>query len=287
MTMTTERNRGAAFSPIPAAIPAAEAQAFESLRDWLDVHFGLHFSTGKRLSLYRRLCHLCGKLGLADLNDLAQHLEANDLPRLPAELARISSTNHSFFFREPEVLRVFEARIIPSLPEGGQWRVWSAAASSGEEAYTTAIILGERLGLPAAQQQVAILGTDISYLMIERAERGLYSEQKIEQVTDALRRRYFQPAGAGQWQVQPGLKQMCTFRRMNLNSRPWPFQQQFHVVFCRNVLYYFDQPTQMELVERLYDVIVPGGWLITSVTESLHWMTTRWRAVTTGVYHKG
>jgi chemotaxis protein methyltransferase CheR len=84
----------------------------------------------------------------------------------------------------------------------------------------------------------------------------------------------------------PMIKPMCTFRRMNLNNTPWPFQNQFHVVFCRNVLYYFDRPLQQELVERIYDHTLPGGWLITSVTETLYWAKTRWQTITTGVYRK-
>lgn len=269
------------------AIPADETTAFEFLRGWLTTYLGLHFSASKDLNLYRRLSSLCGKLRLTDLNDLAQHLKANDLPRLPAELAHIASTNHSFFFRELEVLQFFQAQILPALPGGEDWRLWSAAAASGEEAYTLAILLSEALGLPAALQRAAILGTDISYPMVEQAERGIYIEQKIERVPEPLRRRYFQPASAGRWQVLPGLKPMCTFRRMNLNRRPWPFQQLFHVVFCRNVLYYFSPPVQLELIERIYDIVVPGGWLVTSVTETLYGMPTRWRGVMTGIYRKG
>ncbi len=287
-TMTADKNlRPTAPLNLPATIPAQETRAFDFLHDWLANYLGLHFSASKHLSLYRRLSSLCGKLGFADLNELAQHLKANDLPHLPAELARITSINHSFFFREPDVLQFFQARILPTLPPGERWRLWSAAAASGEEAYTLAILLSETLSLPVALQQAAILGTDISYPMIEQAERGVYAEQKLELVGEPLRRRYFQPAGAGQWQLQPSLRSMCTFRRMNLNSRPWPFQQSFHVVFCRNVLYYFRPPIQLVLVERIYDLVAPGGWLITSVTETLHGMPTRWQSVMTGVYWKG
>jgi chemotaxis protein methyltransferase CheR len=285
-TMSEKRLSPPPYGSLPA-IPAGEARAFEYLQDWVATFLGLHFAANKHVSLYRRLSGLCIKLGLSDLNDMAQHLKAADLPNLPAELARSTSTNHSFFFREPEVLRFFRERIIPSLPEGERWRLWSAAAAGGEEAYTLAILLSEVLSLPVALQQAAILGTDISYPMIEHAEHGVYAAQKLELVDEPLRRRYFQPAGAGQWQVQPNLKPMCTFRRMNLNSRPWPFQQLFHVVFCRNVLYYFHTSTQLELVERLYDLVAPGGWLVTSVTETLHGMPTRWRPVMTGIYWKG
>ena len=147
-------------------------------------------------------------------------------------------------------------------------------------------MLSELLGINQALSQVGILGTDISYPMITQAEHGVYHKQKMELVNDVTLKRYFSQVNDEQWSILPALKPMCTFRRMNLHSYPWPFQNQFHVVFCRNILYYFDRPLQQELVERIYDITLPGGWLITSVTETLYWAKTRWHTVTTGVYRK-
>jgi chemotaxis protein methyltransferase CheR len=273
------------FIPIEK-IPQEEMEAFRYLCEWISSYTGLHFPGNKHLNLYRRLNNLCLKLGLLDLNEMVQHLKLQDQPELPAEIARVTSTNHSFFFRENDVLEIFKKQIIPSLPVDSRWRIWSAAAAGGEEAYTLAIILSETLGISQALNQVSILGTDISYPMITHAENGIYHKQKLEIVSEALLKRYFQPHSADQWKLLPMIKPMCTFRRMNLNSAPWPFQNQFHVVFCRNILYYFDRPLQQELVERIYDITLPGGWLVTSVTETLYWAKTRWRTISTGVYRK-
>lgn len=267
-------------------IPNVEADAFGYLCEWISMYTGLHFPPNKHLNLYRRLSNLCFKLGIQDLNEMAQHLKLKDVPDLPAEMARVTSTNHSFFFREPDVLEFFKKQIVPTLPGDSRWRIWSAASASGEEAYTLAIMLSEMIGIPQALNQVAILGTDISYPMITHAEHGIYHKQKLETVNEILLKRYFQRASSDQWAILPMLKPMCTFRRMNLNNSPWPFQNQFHVVFCRNILYYFDRSLQQDLVERIYDITLPGGWLVTSVTETLYWAKTRWRAITTGVYRK-
>jgi chemotaxis protein methyltransferase CheR len=148
------------------------------------------------------------------------------------------------------------------------------------------MMLIEILGGVRAQNQVSILGTDIDRAMIEQAERGIYSEQDLEKVPPRLQKRYFRRAGPDQWHVIPVLQQMCTFRRLNLTSSPWPFRNRFHVILCRNVLYYFDVEHQQDLVERLYDVTLPGGWLLTSVTESIQTLKTRWRTVTSGVHQK-
>ena len=267
-------------------IPGSDLEAFEYLSKWIGIYTGLHFPVNKHINLYRRLISLCQRLDFKNLNEMAEHLQRQDIPGLPAELARVTSTNHSFFFRENEILDFFRNRILPTLPADSPWRIWSAAAASGEEAYTLAIIMAEELGLSQALNRVAILGTDISYPMITQAEEGIYHKQKLEVVNPATLKHYFKPGNPDQFSIMPWIKPMCTFRRMNLKSTPWPFQNQFHVIFCRNILYYFDHALQLEIVERMYDYTLPGGWLVTSVTENLKKSPTRWRSITTGVYRK-
>lgn len=267
-------------------IPWHDRPCLESVRQWIYTHTGLHFRASKQSVLYRRLLTLCWRLGIPNLAELDRLLHDETTPQLAIEVTCTVCTNHTFFFREPEVLRNLTDVIMPQLPAGETWRIWSAAAASGEEAYTVAILLAEALGLSRAQQQVAILGTDISHPMIEQAEHGVYADNRLEQAPPELFKRYFQPVGLKQWRVQSALKEMCTFRHMNLQNAPWPFKNPFHVVLCRNVLYYFDLKLQQELVERIYDVTTPGGWLMTSVTETLHGLSTRWHKVDAGLFRK-
>jgi chemotaxis protein methyltransferase CheR len=268
------------------AMSWAERRHFESIRQWVYDHTGLHYPKRKHALLYQRLKKLCWRLGIPSLKVLDHHLQRRDLPGLAGEVARVVSTNHSYFFREEKVLQVFRNRILPSLPAEDRWRLWSAACASGEEVYTVAIILAEALGYVRAQNQAAILGTDIDRQMIEQAEQGTYGEQRLEKMPRHLHKRYFRQAEPGQWRVNPNLRQMCTFRRLNLMSGSWPFRQRFHVILCRNVLYYFDTEHQRDLAERLYEVTLSGGWLITSVTEPVQSLGTRWLPVVSGVYRK-
>ena len=282
---------GRAFSGIKIRSPFLtmnwkERKHFESIRQWVYDYTGLNYPEQKHLLLYNRLSKLCWRLGIPGLEDLDQHLHNKDFPDLDKELARIVSTSHTYFFREEKVLQFFQHRILPTLPADEQWRLWSAAASSGEEAYTIAMILTEALGFGQVQKQVSILGTDIDRAMIEQAERGVYSEQSLDKVPPHLRKRYFRQVEPGQWRIASNIHQMCMFRRLNLTSSPWPFRKNFHIVLCRNVLFYFDTTHQRNLVERLYDVTVPGGWLLTSVTESVPSLNTRWESVMTGVHRK-
>lgn len=269
-----------------AAMSRKEWSHFESVRRWIYDHTGLHYPEHKHLLLYNRLNKLCWQLGIPGIQELDQHLQRRDFPGLDKEIARAVSTSHTYFFREDKALQFFQNQILPTLPMGEPWRLWSAAVASGEEAYTVAMILTEALGAAQARSQVAILGTDIDRAMIEQAERGVYTDQNLENVPPLLRSRYFQRAGPGQWRVDAGLQRMCTFRRLNLTSSSWPFRNKFHVVLCRNVLYYFDRAHQQKLVERMYDVTLPGGWLLTSVTEAVQTLQTRWRVVMSGVYRK-
>jgi chemotaxis protein methyltransferase CheR len=271
---------------VQSPIRWSEKRYFESIRQWIYDHTGLYYPERKYALLYHRLGKLCRRLDIPDLKSLDSHLQNRGLPGLAREMACAVSTNHTYFFREEKVLQFFREQILPALPGDTPWRLWSAASSSGEEAYTMAIVLAEALGIGPAQEKAAILGTDIDRVAIERAEYGLYSELSLENVPKFLRRRYFHSVGPGQWRIDSGVKQMCIFRRLNLMSAPWPFKKAFHVVLCRNVLYYFDPEHQRDLAERLYDTAVPGGWLLTSVTEPVQVLGTRWQSVMSGVYRK-
>lgn len=263
-----------------------EEQSLEFIRTWIHYKTGMYYPEQKKDFLNERLQRLCRQTGLTGLEELNQHLQKQDSEDLLLDLACAVSTNHTYFFREEETLAYFQEKIIPSLPAGEKWRIWSAASSTGDEAYTLAIILAELLGLHEAKTRVSILGTDISRMVIAQAEQGYFREEHLYKLQPILRQRYFQPAGEKRWQINRRVADLCVFRRFNLMQTPWPFNRQFHVIFCRNVLYYFDRQYQQTLVEHLYDQTTPGGWLITSVTESLWGFDTRWQTVVAGVYRK-
>ncbi len=286
----------AAGSWLPAAtemdlpgqqIAPTDLPSLDEIQSWIHTHSGIFYTDRKRLLLYKRLLTLCQRLGVESLQDLAAAVREDSIPGIRKEVAHAASTNHTYFFREPQVLEFFQQRIIPTLSPGERWRIWSAAASSGEESYTLAMILAEALGgADAARTRAAILGTDISESVIKQAEHGVYHQRRMEGVTVPLRERYFQRVGLGNWRVDQAIQKMTIFRRLNLKSRPWPFSRHFDVVLCRNVLYYFDSEHQADVLNRIYQVTRPGGWLLTSVTESIRELDTPWEMVTSGIYRK-
>ncbi|MEI6986308.1 MAG: protein-glutamate O-methyltransferase CheR [Rhodospirillaceae bacterium] len=264
----------------------SEACAYEDIRGWLNARCGISYSDRKKDLLRLRLSRVMSRFNINSAKELAGRLICRDSREIQLAVLHAASTNHTYFFREPQVLDVFRDQILPSLAGQRELRIWSAAASSGDEAYTIAILAAETLGRERAASRVSILGTDISAPMIERAEEGVYNANHLEKTQAHLIKRYFLPQGGEQFQVSPDIRQMCTFRRMNLQARPYPFQRNFHVTFCRNVLYYFDRPHQISVLENLYDVTEPGGWLLTSMTEQVRDLGTRWKPQGVGIYRK-
>lgn len=258
---------------------------YQRIGNWLQDRCGMVFPEKKRELLIHRMQSVCERYKIRDLNTLADQLVMGTDSELIYAVIHAASTNHTYFFREPQVLNYFQDHILPNLP-AEEVRIWSAAASSGDEAYTLAIIAAEKRGMSWAKRRLAILGTDISDVVIAEAERAVYSSLHIDKMPTTILPSYFDLVANDQYQVKADIRQLCTFRRLNLKNHPYPFQRNFHVVFCRNVLYYFDKQQQKEIIEAIYDITEPGGWLLTSVTVSLRGLESRWQMIDSGIYRK-
>lgn len=261
----------------------AEDPTFQAIRGWIGERLGIRFADDQIGLLHRRLAGLIGNDAQA-MTKLWGRLLAED-GDIALRVAEVASTNHSYFFREPETFEALTTTIVPTLPTG-PWRIWSAAASSGEEAYTLAMVL---LGVRPFGD-LRILGTDISARALERAESGRYEREALQHVPAAFRHQFREhtaiPGKVGTVEVSSAVRQLCTFRLLNLTQLPWPFVQRFHVIFLRNVLYYFDVDTRLRVIEACYDVAEPGAWLVFSLSEPLHDLRTRWVRAGPGLLRK-
>lgn len=262
-----------------------EKIVFDQIRVWLNQRCGMYYPDKKQELLLNRLLRVCQNYCFNNLSELLANLHANDSVEIQLAVMSAASTNHTYFFREPQSLDYYRDVILPSLEDGDN-RIWSAAASSGDEAYTIAMITAQQRGLAWAKQNLTILGTDISEPVIVTAEKGIYQNVHLEHVPPHIFDNYFEDVGTNQYRVHAGIRSLCTFRRMNLKNYPYPFQGQFDIVFCRNVLYYFEEETQSQIVENLYNVTKSGGWLLTCVTGSLRYLKTSWIPVANGIYRK-
>lgn len=274
-----------ALEPPPHRTTASEDAALARIRGWLSERCGIYYPARKDALLAQRLWRVARSFGHADLAQLSEALLSASRTDVQLAVMHAASTNHTYFFREPEVLKSFAMTVLPDLARHGEIRIWSAAASTGDEAYTIAILAAETLG-PEVLSRLRILGTDISEPVVARAEIGVFPARQFAQTDAAVLKRYFEPTGIEQYRVRDQIRATCTFRRMNLKAQPYPFSKRFNAVFCRNILYYFEQPDQVATLEAIYDATEPGGWLVTSVTESIRDLSTRWQPVCTGIYRK-
>lgn len=216
-------------------------------------------------------------LGLPDFESYCRLLESPAGQDELTELLDVISTNVTEFFREWRHFEYLRDVVLPAwLAHAKQnsrepFRVWSAACSSGEEPYSIAILLAELLG-EGRGVDWRVMATDISTRVLGMAQEAVYKADRVKLPAPEWLRAYFQK-GVGSWEghlrVKTSLRERITFRRVNLFEWPYPFNEKFHVIFCRNVMIYFDRKTQEQLVPRLAQQLVPGGHLLVGHSESL------------------
>jgi chemotaxis protein methyltransferase CheR len=201
------------------------------------------------------------------------------------------TTNHTQFFREMKHFDFLEQVGLPqvmSLAGKNEYiRVWSAASSSGEEPYSLAIFLSEHL--TAKGRPWRIDATDISTKILDKAKLGVYSEDRVSEIRHDWLRKYFQKGTKkweGHYRVKESLRQMVHYQNLNLLQERYPFSESFHIIFCRNVMIYFDRETQQELLPRLVKFLCPGGYLMIGHSESLTAIQHGLKCIRPAIYQK-
>lgn len=247
---------------------------FDFIRSLVYERSRISLSRDKRELVTARLGKRLRATNLSSVSDYCRLLKA---PGQEAELANLIdaiSTNHTFFFRENAHFDFLRQKVVPEMQGTAAkerrtcFNVWSAACSSGEEPYSIAMTLAETM--PNSPWHID--ATDISHRILDRAKAGIYRDETVERLTPQQLQTYFQRGFGpqdGNYRVKSSLRDQVTFRQLNLLEGEPPFRDQFHVIFCRNVMIYFDQPTQEELVGRLARQLRPGGYLFVGHAESL------------------
>jgi chemotaxis protein methyltransferase CheR len=250
---------------------AFDARDFERVRALIHRHAGIALNPSKRSMVYSRLGRRLRTLGLASFGAYLDAVEAGG-PAGPEwqEFVNALTTNLTSFFREAHHFPVLAELAIGRAARRDSMRVWCCAASTGEEPYSIAMTLMEAFGSTAPP--VAILATDIDTAVLAKAERGVYREEAIERLDAGQRRRYFlagRNANAGLVRVRDELRALVRFAPLNLIDTHWPIDPAFDAIFCRNVMIYFDKPTQGRLLARLAARLADDGLLFAGHSESL------------------
>jgi len=273
-----------AFGPRP--IPEVGDADFARYQAFVKREAGINLSPVKKALLVGRLSRRLRELSLGwrDYYELVQTDEAERIRMLDA-----IATNETHFFREPGHWELLAHDVLPRWQAEGdagkrprRLRVWSAACSTGEEPYTLAMVL--LTALPG--WAIEILGTDLSTKVLDRSQRAVWPLEKSAEIPEAYRKAYML-RGVGEHEglmrAGPELRALCTFRRLNLITGPLP-EGDFDLVFCRNVLIYFDNETKAGVIDRLVDHLAPGGRLFIGHAETLAGLSTRVRPACPTVY---
>ncbi|HOX06989.1 MAG TPA: protein-glutamate O-methyltransferase CheR [Planctomycetota bacterium] len=266
-----------------------EAKVFEAFRDLIYERSGITLRDGKESLVQARVGKRMRALGLDDHRQYLELVTGDESGEEVVQLLDAISTNVTKFFREPEHFE-FLARVVGEWLRAGQrrFRFWSAASSTGEEPYTMAMTLLETPG--AAGTDMKLLATDISTRVLEKAQAGEYGIDKLGEVPGRMLDRWFTRMRDGEgnrYRVKDELRRMIVFRRMNLSTPPFPMQGPLDVIFCRNVMIYFDNDVRRRLLADMYRLLKPGGYLMVGHAESLTGMVSEFRTVVPSIYVKG
>lgn len=235
---------------------------FRKIAQILHSHAGIALAEGKAALVYSRLAKRLRSLGLRSFREYCALIEDQaGVDERQAMMAALT-TNVTRYFREPHHFDHLREVVMPKLVErarkGGRIRLWSAACSNGQEPYSMAITV--LTALPeAANLDVKILATDIDPNMVAEGKAGIYREDAVAPVPLDLRRKWFKKAGTG-WEVADELRALVAFRELNLIG-DWPMKGKFDAIFCRNVVIYFDEPTQERIWSRFAPMLEPAGTL--------------------------
>jgi len=252
---------------------------------------GINLHQGKAPLVRARLVKRLRTLGLSSYGQYLRRIKNDpDGTEVMAMLDALS-TNLTYFFREPRHFEILRSRVLPALlkrhDRDRRLRLWSAGCSSGEEPYSIAITLHEAVD-DLASWNAGILATDLSSPMLHLARRGLYPPHRLRAASPRVVRECFLRFGDRAqpvYRVRNFVRRSVDFARLNLMDR-WPMKGPLDVIFCRNVMIYFDKAAQAQLVERFWNLLAPGGTLFVGHSESLAGLQDRFRYVQPTVYEK-
>lgn len=275
-------------SPVEREFELSDSE-FERLQQLVHTQTGIALSAAKRELLYGRLARRLRKLKLSTFAEYCKVLETG-APEELQELTNAITTNLTSFFREDHHFRQLAEEAFRDVEQRRsatrRMRLWSSACSTGEEPYSIAMVLRESFA-QINNWDVKLLATDIDSKVLAAAQAGGYGPDRLRGISPERLARWFEPAPGqpGHYSASPALKSLITFKRLNLLD-PWPMRGAFDIIFCRNVVIYFDKPTQRVLFDRMAQLQEPGGWLFIGHSENLQNVTKCYRLVGRTVYRR-
>jgi chemotaxis protein methyltransferase CheR len=251
-------------------------------------HFGINLES-KRNLIEGRLGSQILESGFHNFSDYLDHAFHDPTGREMTRLVDRLTTNHTYFFREEAHFDFLRRQILPELEQtvkDRDIRIWSAGCSSGEEPYSIAMTLHDHFGFARQNWDTRILATDISASILEKARAGQYPANVAQSLPPHFAGQFFRKVDEDTVEIAETVRNNVIFRSLNLIQEDFPLRSKFHVIFCRNVMIYFDQPTKLNLIRQFYELTEPGGYLMIGHTETIQRNETRWQYVQPAIYRK-
>lgn len=263
---------------------------FATIRTLVKHHTGINLSPAKRNMVYSRLTRRLRQLALNDFASYCERLKQGDAEEF-SQFINAITTNLTSFFREPHHFDYLAKTVIPELLSKNKLdqriRIWSAGCSTGEEPYSISITILEALR-GSGGWDVKVLATDLDTDVVAHAERGVYSQERLSGLTLEQLRKWFlkgTQGNSGMARIGARARELISFRQLNL-MESWPMRGPFDVIFCRNVVIYFDKETQRVLFERFANYLADGGYLFIGHSETLYQISNRFELIGNTIYRK-
>ncbi|WP_319584079.1 protein-glutamate O-methyltransferase CheR [uncultured Pseudodesulfovibrio sp.] len=260
-------------------------QEFANLRDFIYAECGIYIADNRKYLLENRLGNRLKKLNLKNFDEYYNLLRFD--PARATEMKKlyeVITTNETSFYRNPPQLKVFQEEVLPDVidscrKKGRKLRIWSAGCSTGEEPYTISMIIHEMLKAELPSWDIRITANDLSERVLESARRGVYNDYTLRTTPEEVSARYFDMDN-GQNKIKPEVKRLVSFGQINLRDRVQIKRvERSQIVFCRNVIIYFDDEMKKRVINAFYDNLLPGGYLIIGHSESLHNITRAFKPI--------
>lgn len=262
---------------------------FKKLTEFIKNNYGIYLKEEKKMLICGRLHNVLLKGGFRNFTEYYQYVINDNTGMAVNTLINVITTNHTFFMREADHFEYFKDTILPNMKKNNtdrDLRIWSAGCSSGEEAYTLAMIIDDFFGNDKKLWDTKVLATDISDKVLAEARCGKYSKEKVEMLPKLWKLKYLKNCGVDHVAIEDEIKNEVIYRKFNLMDDKFPFRKKFHVIFCRNVMIYFDNNTKNELVKKFYDFLEYGGYLFIGHSESIQREATKLTYLKPAIYQK-
>lgn len=262
---------------------------FNRLRSFIHSQLGINLTEEKRSLVVGRLQNELVRQHADSFTQYMNLLFEDKTGGMLSMLINKITTNHTYFMREAEHFTYLKETLLPELHgtlREKDLRIWCAGCSTGEEPYTLAMLVHDFFQYDKLGWDTRILATDISTRVLELAQKAEYAPDQVAPLPQHWKSCYFRKSGGGDFTVTEEIKREVLFRKFNLMEPHYPFRRRFHIIFCRNVMIYFDTATKTELIRKLYQALEPGGYLFIGHAESINRSASPFRYVMPAVYRK-